>query len=213
MSKPLPYQPFTGCSQSCVCNKSFILCDKSVKFARPFQAMERISKLLSTMLPAGNAELTMILATQFEEGVDTILAHWHAGYTCSANLSCACIHETHNCLQSCHYSQKRPYSWNHEYSRDCQSQALKDSRNNIEGIQHIIVKVTSLELGDIIKSTCQFVMKYVIKVHNCFVLHCNSNADNFVKCNPNLKFTNFKCTCEEVTIKEKVGRYHICKMN
>ena len=85
------------------------------------------------MLPAWNAELTMILATQFQEGVETVLAHWHAGYKCSANVSCSYIHETHNGLQSCHYSQRRPYSWNHEFSRDCQSQALKDPRNNVEG--------------------------------------------------------------------------------
>ena len=55
------------------------VCDKSVKFVRPMQAAERISKLLATMPPAVNAELTMLMAIQVQEGVENVLASRHAG--------------------------------------------------------------------------------------------------------------------------------------
>ena len=38
------------------------LYDKSVKFVRPMQAAEKISKLLATIPPAVNAKLTMLMA-------------------------------------------------------------------------------------------------------------------------------------------------------
>ena len=55
------------------------LCDKSVKFVRPMQAAERISKLLATMPPAENAELAKSMAIQLQEGVENVLASRHAG--------------------------------------------------------------------------------------------------------------------------------------
>ena len=55
------------------------LCDKSVKFVRSMQAAKRISKLLATIPPAVNAELTMLMAIQLQEGVENVLASQHAG--------------------------------------------------------------------------------------------------------------------------------------
>ena len=63
------------------------LCDKSVKFVRPLQAAERISKLLAAMPPAVNAELTMLRAIQLQEGVENVLASWHAGDRKSTRLN------------------------------------------------------------------------------------------------------------------------------
>jgi hypothetical protein len=53
-------------------------CNKSVKFVRPLQAVERISKLLPTVPPAVNAELTVLMALHFQEEVETVLASQHA---------------------------------------------------------------------------------------------------------------------------------------
>ena len=55
------------------------LCDKSVKFVRSMQTAKRISKLLATMPPAVDAELTMLMAIQLQEGVENVLASQHAG--------------------------------------------------------------------------------------------------------------------------------------
>jgi hypothetical protein len=55
------------------------LCDKSFKLVRPILAVERVSKLLATMPPAENVELTKLMAKQLQEGVENVLASWHAG--------------------------------------------------------------------------------------------------------------------------------------
>ena len=57
----------------CATSPTF-LCDKSLKFVRPKQASERIKKLLATLSPEVNAELSMLLDVQLQEKVEAVLA-------------------------------------------------------------------------------------------------------------------------------------------
>ena len=67
----------------------------------------------------------------------------------------------------------------------------------MEGILHMAHKMAALETQDVTESTCQFVIKYVKKVHHCFLLHCDMDSDKFLMCYPHFKHTTFKCTCKE----------------
>ena len=59
--------------------------------------------------------------------------------------------------------------------------ASKDPRMKLEGILHMAVKIASLEILEVTEPTRQFVIKYVKKVHQCFLMHCDANANNFLK--------------------------------
>ena len=75
--------------------------------------------------------------------------------------------------------------------------ASKDPRKKLEGVLQMAAKIASLEMRNVTESTCQFVIKYVNKVNQCFLLHCNENVDFFLTHYPNFKHTTFKCTCKE----------------
>ena len=53
----------------CAMSPTF-LCDKALKFVQPKQAAERITKLLATLSPEVNAELSMLLDVQLQEKVE-----------------------------------------------------------------------------------------------------------------------------------------------
>ena len=75
--------------------------------------------------------------------------------------------------------------------------AFKDLRKKLEGVLNVAEKIASLEMNNVTESTRQFVIKYVNKVNQCFLLHYNENVDVFLTCYPKLKHTTFKCTCKE----------------
>jgi hypothetical protein len=75
--------------------------------------------------------------------------------------------------------------------------ASKDPRRKLEGVLQMAEKVASLEMHNVTESTCQFVIKYVNKIHWYFLLHSNENVDVFLTHFPNFKYTTFKCTCKE----------------
>ena len=76
------------------------------------------------------------------------------------------------------------------------AKASKGPRKKLEGVLQMAAKMTSLEMRDITESTCQFVIKYINKVNQCFLHHCNGDVDNFLMRYPNFKHTTFKCTCD-----------------
>ena len=173
------------------------LCDKSDKFVRPMQAAERISKLLATKPPAVNAELTMLMAIQLQEGVESVLASWYAGPNTAPVFP---VHASVGITTASNVAPTHKKSHIHgiiHFQEIAKIKASKDPREKMEGILHMAHKVVSLETWDVTESTCQLVIKYVKKVHHCFLLHCNTDTDKFLMCYPNFKHTIFKCTSEE----------------
>ena len=173
------------------------LCDKSVKFVRPIQATERIKNLLSTMPPAVSAELTMLVAIQLQEGVETIMASQHTGPNIAQvfpTYASVGITATSNPATT---SKKGCIHRSIHFHEIADLKAAKDPRKKLEGILKMAVKMASLETRDVTESTRQFVIKYVKKVHHCFLRHCDADADKFLSLYPNFKHTTFKCTCEE----------------
>jgi hypothetical protein len=173
------------------------VCDKSVKFVRPMQAAERISKLLATMPPAVNAELTMLMAIQLHEGVENVLASQHAGTNTALVLP---VHASVGVTTASNVAPTHKKSCIHRiihFQEIAKIKASKDPKEKMEGILHMAHKMAVLETWDVTESTCQFVIKYVKKVHYCFLLHCDADSDKFLMHYPNFKHTTFKCTCEE----------------
>jgi hypothetical protein len=55
--------------------------------------------------------------------------------------------------------------------------ASEDQRKQVEGmLHHMADRMTSHETRDVAESACQYVVKYVKKVHDCFLLHCNADV-------------------------------------
>jgi hypothetical protein len=173
------------------------LCDKSVKFVRPMQAAERISKLLATMPPAVNAELTMLMAIQLQEGVESVLASRHAGPNIAPVFP---VHASVGVTTASNVAPNPKKSCIHRiihFQEIAKVKAARDPREKVEGILQMAHKMASLETWDVTESTCQFVIKYFKKVHQCFLLHCGTDTDKFLMHYPNFKDTTFKCTCKK----------------
>ena len=173
------------------------LCDQSVKFVRPMQAAERISKLLATIPPAVNAKLTMLMAIQLLEGAENVLARWHAGPNIAPVFPVRASVRITTASNVAPTPKKSCIHGIIHFQEIAKVKASKDPREKVEGILHMAHKMAALETQDVTESTCQFVTKYVKKVHYCFLLHCDADSDKFLMLYPNFKHTTFKCTCKE----------------
>ena len=129
--------------------------------------------------------------------MENVLASWHAGpniapvFPVHASVGVTTASNVAPIPKKCHI-----HGIIH-FQEIAKVKASKDPREKMEGILHMAHKMASLETRDVTESTCQFVIKYVKKVHYCFLLHCNVDSDKFLMHYPNLKHTTFKCTCEE----------------
>ena len=146
-----------------------VSCDKSVKFVRPMQAAERISKLLATMPPAVNAELTMLVAIQLQEGVGTVLASQNAGPNVAPVFP---VHASVGITTASNVAsipkKSRIHSFVH-FQEKAKVKASKDPREKAEGILHMVHNVASPETWDVIESTYQFGIKYAMEAYHCFL--------------------------------------------
>jgi hypothetical protein len=121
------------------------LCDKSFKFVIPMLAVERVSKLLATMPPAVNAELTMLMAMQLQEGVENVLASLHAGPNIAPVFS---VHVSVGVTTASNVAPNPKKSHIHgiiHFQEIAKVNASKDPREKMEGILHMAHKMASLE--------------------------------------------------------------------
>jgi hypothetical protein len=155
-----------------------------------------MTKLLATLSPEVNAELSMLLDVQLQEKVGAVLASQLVKPYTAFNVHTATtvgITATSNV----HHTKKARIQGIIMFGEIAEVKASKDPRKKLEGVLHMAEKIASLEMRNVTESTWQFVIKYVNKIHRCFLLHCNENVDVFLTRYPNFKHTTFKCTCKE----------------
>jgi hypothetical protein len=172
------------------------LCNKALKLEGPKQAAKKVTKLLATLSPEVNKELSMLLDVQLQEKVEAVLACWlakpHPAFTVPMATTLG-ITATSNV----HHPQKVLVQGIIMFGEVVEVKASKDPRKKLEGMLQMAEKIASLEMRDVTESTCPIVINYVNKIKRCYIYHCNANVDNFLMCYPNFKHTTFKCTCEE----------------
>ena len=138
----------------CATSPTF-LCDKSLKFVRPKQAAERIKKLLATLSPEVNAELSMLLDVQLQEKVEAVLArqlaqpHTMLTVPTAATLGITATSNVHHPKKICRQGIIM-------FDEIAEVKASKDPRKKLEGVLQMATKMASLEMRDITESTCQF---------------------------------------------------------
>ena len=160
----------------------------------PKQAAERITKLLANLSSEVTAELSMLLDVQLQEKVEVVLASWLTQpYTTLTVPMAATLGIT--ATSNVYHPKKICMPGIIMFEEIAIVKASKDPRKKLEGMLQMATKMASLEMRDITESTRQFVIKYVKKVNQYFLHHCNGNVDTFLMRYPNFKHTTFKCTC------------------
>jgi hypothetical protein len=138
----------------------------------------------------------MLLDVQLQEKVEAILASRlvqpHTAFTVHMATTLG-ITATSNV----HHPKKACIQGIIMFEEIAEVKASKDPRKKLEGVLQMAAKIASLEMRNVTESTCQFVIKYVNLVNQCFLLHCNENVDVFLTHYPKFKHTTFKCTCKE----------------
>jgi hypothetical protein len=147
------------------------------------------------MPPAVNAEMTMLMAIKLQEGVENVLASQHAGPN-TAPVFPVSVGITTASNVAPNHTKSHIHRIIH-FQEIAKVKASRDPREKVEGILHMADKMASLETQDVTESTCQFVIKYVKKVHDCFLLDCNADSDKFLIYYTNFMYTTFKCICKE----------------
>ena len=113
------------------------------------------------MPPAVNAELTVLMAIQLQEGVASVLATLHAGpslapvFPVHASVG---ITPASNVAPTPKKCQIYGIIYFHEIAK---VKASKDPRKKVEWILQMADMMASLKTRDVTESTCQFVIKYV----------------------------------------------------
>ena len=138
----------------------------------------------------------MLLDMQLQEKVKAVLASWqaqpHPAFTVAMATTLG-ITATSNV----HHPKKACAQEIIMLGEIAEVKASKVPRKKLEGVLQMAAKIASLEMHNATESTCQFVIKYVNKVNQCCIHHCNPNVNVFLTHYPNFKHTTFKYNCEE----------------
>ena len=155
-----------------------------------------MTKLLATLSPEVNAELSILLDVQLQEKEEAVLASWLVQPYTAFNVPMATTVGI-TAASNVHHPKKVCIQGIIMFGEIAEVKASKDPRKNLEGVLQMAERIASLEMHNVTELTCQFVIKYVNKVNRCFLLHCNENVDVFLMCYPKFKHRTFKCTCKE----------------